>query len=125
ARRADPATRAGVRLTRGTPADQGRWGNRRPLSTVSLAVGRARSRLVLVKPDARADSDLIRAFARKEQQAADELYRRFAPRVFGLGMVMLGYAAQAEDLVQDTFVKVWRKCATYDAVRGWLDTWVL
>jgi len=80
---------------------------------------------VLVKPDAGADADLLRAFARKEQQAADELYRRFAPRGFGLGMVMLGNAAQAEDLVQDTFVKVWRKCATYDAARGSLDTWVL
>ena len=78
-----------------------------------------------MKPDAGADADLLRAFARKEQQAADELYRRFAPRVFGLGMVMLGNAAQAEDLVQDTFVKVWRKADSFDANRGSLDTWVL
>jgi RNA polymerase sigma-70 factor (ECF subfamily) len=78
-----------------------------------------------VTPDARSDTDLLRAFSRKEQAAADELYSRFAPRIFGLGMVMLGSGTQAEDLVQDAFVKVWRNCHTYDAARGSLDTWVL
>jgi RNA polymerase sigma-70 factor (ECF subfamily) len=73
----------------------------------------------------RSDPELIEAFARREPSAADELYRRFAPRVFGLGMVMLGNPGQAEDLVQDTFVKVWRKADTYEASRGSLDTWVL
>ena len=38
---------------------------------------------------------------------------------------MLGNASQAEDLVQDTFVKVWRKASTFDSARGSLDTWVL
>ena len=70
-------------------------------------------------------ADLIRSFARREPAAARELYERFAPRVFGLGMVMLGNAAQAEDLVQDTFVKVWRNAASFDAGRGSMDTWVL
>jgi RNA polymerase sigma-70 factor (ECF subfamily) len=73
----------------------------------------------------RPDTELMTAFARRDQGAADELYRRFAPRVFGLGMVMLGGAAQAEDLVQDTFVKVWRKAESFESARGSLDTWVL
>jgi RNA polymerase sigma-70 factor, ECF subfamily len=38
---------------------------------------------------------------------------------------MLGGAAQAEDLVQDTFVKVWRKADSFESARGSLDTWVL
>src|SRR5438477_9334922 len=67
----------------------------------------------------------MRTFARRDPAAAGELFDRFAPRVFGLGMVMLGSAAQAEDLVQDTFVKVWRKVDSFDASRGSLDTWVL
>jgi RNA polymerase sigma-70 factor, ECF subfamily len=67
----------------------------------------------------------MRAFARRDPSAAQEMYDRFAPRVFGLGLVMLGNPAQAEDLVQDTFVKVWRSVASYDAARGSLDTWVL
>lgn len=69
--------------------------------------------------------ELMRAFARRDSSAAEEMYGKFAPRVFGLGMVMLGNSAQAEDLVQDTFVKIWRNAASYDSQRGSLDTWVL
>ncbi len=70
-------------------------------------------------------ADLMRAFARRDPRAADELYARFAPRIYGLGMVMLGNAGHAEDLVQDTFVKVWRNAQAYDPSRGSVDTWVL
>jgi RNA polymerase sigma-70 factor (ECF subfamily) len=78
-----------------------------------------------MRRDDRSDSDLVRAFMARDEIAAEELYARFAPRVFGLGMVMLGSGAQAEDLVQDTFVKVWRKADSFDSTRGSLDTWVL
>lgn len=67
----------------------------------------------------------MRAFAAREPSAADALYRRFASRIYGLGIVMLGSDAAAQDLVQDTFVKVWRKADTYDLTRGKLETWVL
>jgi RNA polymerase sigma-70 factor (ECF subfamily) len=70
-------------------------------------------------------AELMRAFARRDPRAADELYARFAPRVYGLGMVMLGNPANAQDLVQDTFVKVWRNAQAYDPARGSVDTWVL
>src|SRR5690349_5393826 len=73
----------------------------------------------------RSDVELVRAFARRDGAAANELYRRFAPRIYGLGIVMLGNPGQAEDLVQDTFVKVWRKADSYEAARGSLDTWIL
>jgi RNA polymerase sigma-70 factor (ECF subfamily) len=70
-------------------------------------------------------ADLMRAFARRDPRAADDLYARFAPRIYGLGMVMLGNPGNAEDLVQDTFVKVWRNASSYDPSRGSVDTWVL
>lgn len=71
------------------------------------------------------DAALMRAFAEREPEAAGELYDRFASRVYGLGIVMLGGDAAAQDLVQDTFVKLWRSAARYDAARGKLETWVL
>jgi len=71
------------------------------------------------------DAALMRAFSARDAAAADTLYRRFASRIYGLGIVMLGSDATAQDLVQDTFVKVWRKADTYDVDRGKLDTWVL
>jgi RNA polymerase sigma-70 factor (ECF subfamily) len=74
---------------------------------------------------ARTNAELMRAFARRDPGAASELYARFAPRIFGLGMVMLGNGSQSEDLVQDTFVKVWRNAGSYDPGRGSVDTWIL
>jgi RNA polymerase sigma factor (sigma-70 family) len=72
-----------------------------------------------------ADRRLMRSFARRDPDAADALYRRFAARIYGLGLVMLGSDAAAQDLVQDTFVKLWRGADRYDHTRGALDTWVL
>jgi RNA polymerase sigma-70 factor (ECF subfamily) len=72
-----------------------------------------------------ADAALMRAFAGHEPGAAEELFDRFASRIYGLGIVMLGGDAAAQDLVQDTFVKLWRSAQRYDAERGKLETWVL
>ena len=72
-----------------------------------------------------ADQRLMRSFAARDPDAADTLYRRFAGRIDGLGLVMLGSDAAAQDLVQDTFVKLWRSADRYDRSRGKLETWVL
>jgi RNA polymerase sigma-70 factor, ECF subfamily len=71
------------------------------------------------------DSALMRAFAGRDPGAAEELYDRFASRIYGLGIVMLGNDAMAQDLVQDTFVKLWRSADRFDVNRGRLETWVL
>ena len=75
--------------------------------------------------DLDADQRLMRSFAARDPDAADTLYRRFAGRIYGLGLVMLGSDAAAQDLVQDTFVKLWRSAERYDRSRGKLETWVL
>lgn len=72
-----------------------------------------------------ADQRLMRAFAARDPGAAEALYGRFAGRIYGLGLVMLGNDAAAQDLVQDTFVKLWRSAERYDRSRGKLETWVL
>ncbi len=61
----------------------------------------------------------------RDVDAADQLYTRFASRIYGLGIVMLGNDAAAEDLVQDTLVKLWRNASAYDETRGKLESWVL
>src|SRR5437764_2893177 len=72
-----------------------------------------------------ADQGLMRAFAYGDGSAGERLYDAYASRIYGLGLVMLGNEASAEDLVQDTFVKLWRNAARYDPARGSLDTWIL
>ncbi len=75
--------------------------------------------------DRAADARLMAAFSAGDRRAAEELYRGFAPRILGLGNVMLGDQAGAQDLVQDTFVKLYRTAARYDVSLGRLDTWIL
>jgi RNA polymerase sigma-70 factor (ECF subfamily) len=47
-----------------------------------------------------------------------ELYRRYAGRVYGLGVQLLGDRGLAEELVQETFVRLWRNAPRFDPDRG-------
>lgn len=69
--------------------------------------------------------DWLRAIAEREDKAAfASLFRAFAPRIKGY-MIRLGCpAAQAEDLVQETFVGVWRKARLYDPTKAAAATWI-
>jgi RNA polymerase sigma-70 factor (ECF subfamily) len=75
--------------------------------------------------DPSSDQALMAAFVARDERAAGALYDRFASRVYGLGIVMLGNDHAAQDLVQDTFVKLWRTAARFDPERGRLETWIL
>jgi RNA polymerase sigma-70 factor, ECF subfamily len=71
------------------------------------------------------DAVLMAAFVRKEPDAARQLYDRLASRIYGLGLFLLRNATDAEDLVQDTFLKIWRTGSAFDPQRGSLDAWIL
>ncbi len=50
--------------------------------------------------------------------ALRELYRRFERRLYGLGIRLLGDPSLAEELVQETFVRLWRKAGQFDPGKG-------
>jgi RNA polymerase sigma-70 factor, ECF subfamily len=89
----------------------------------SQTLGKGRTRPDTVQRDA--DASLMVALLRKEPAAADALYNRYASRIYGLGLVLLRNKIDAEDLVQDTFLKVWRTGSRFDPSRGSLDIWIL
>ncbi|HEX4818065.1 MAG TPA: sigma-70 family RNA polymerase sigma factor [Nonomuraea sp.] len=60
-----------------------------------------------------------------DTQAATALVRRYQARVFGLARTIVGEAGLAEEVAQETFVRVWRHAAAYDARRGAVPTWLL
>ena len=70
------------------------------------------------------DSDLIRRVARRDANAFEALYRRYARPVFGLALRRLGDRMRAEDAVQETFAAVWRSARTYRPERGAGAPWL-
>jgi RNA polymerase sigma-70 factor (ECF subfamily) len=70
------------------------------------------------------EAQLIRRAQNGEREALGILVRRYQRRVFGLGMRFFGNADDAEDLVQDTFVRAWRGLDRFDVSRPFLP-WLL
>jgi RNA polymerase sigma-70 factor (ECF subfamily) len=52
------------------------------------------------------------------EMAFREVYRRYERRLYGLGLSLLGDAGLAEELVQETSIRLWRNAASFDPGRG-------
>jgi RNA polymerase sigma-70 factor (ECF subfamily) len=57
--------------------------------------------------------------------ALDQLYHRYVGRVFNLGVRLLGDRQLAEELVQETFLRLWRNAESFDPKRGSVAAFVL
>lgn len=55
----------------------------------------------------------------------EELVREHTPMAFAVAMRTVNDAAIAEDIVQESFLSVWRHARTYDRERGPLRAWLL
>lgn len=72
------------------------------------------------------EAALLLAVGRGDRdRALPELYRRYERRLFGLGVRLLGDAGLAEELVQETFLRVWRTADRFDPDRGTVTAFVL
>jgi RNA polymerase sigma-70 factor (ECF subfamily) len=70
-------------------------------------------------PDTVTDAELLLAVGSGDrQEPMRELYRRYAARIYGLGVQLLTDRGLAEELVQETFVRLWRTGHRFDAERG-------
>ena len=68
---------------------------------------------------------LLGACAQGDQRALKLLYDREAPRLYGLALRILRQQAAAADAVQDAFLQIWQKAATFDPVRGNAEAWLV
>src|SRR5712691_11138801 len=71
------------------------------------------------------DASLVAAIAQGDSQALALLYERHARGVYSLAVRLLSDGPAAEEVVQETFVKLWRQPASYQANRGRLLPWLL
>jgi len=71
------------------------------------------------------DGDLARRLKAREPQAMSDLYDRYGRLAYSLIYRVVRNAAAAEDLVQETFLRVWNRAQSFDQQRGALGPWIL
>ena len=71
------------------------------------------------------DADLVARLQRRDPQALAELYDRYGRLAYSLILRIVRDAAIAEDLVQETFLRVWNRAQGFDAEKGSIGPWLL
>jgi len=77
--------------------------------------------------DAARDDDvaLVESVGRGDSRALEVLYERLSRGVYSVAVRLLADTSAAEEVVQETFLKLWRQPAAYQPQRGRLLPWLL
>jgi RNA polymerase sigma-70 factor (ECF subfamily) len=71
------------------------------------------------------DPDLAARIKRRDPQAMADLYDRYGRLAYSLILRIVRDREMAEDLVQETFLRVWTRAQAFDSKRGALGPWLL
>lgn len=70
------------------------------------------------------DAEYVRKAGEGDTLAASTLVRRHLPRMVGLARRMLNDAAEAEDVAQEVFLRVWREAPKWRPGAAKFETWM-
>ena len=71
------------------------------------------------------DVELLHAVARGDEAALARLYDSYRVILFGLLVRILNSREEAEDVLQDVFIQIWRRAKDFDEKRGRPFTWLV
>jgi len=77
------------------------------------------------EPSQISDDDLLHAVARGDETALGACYDRYRLILFGLILRILHDREEAEDVLQEAFLQVWRRAGDFDEARGRAFTWLV
>ncbi|MBK8955194.1 MAG: sigma-70 family RNA polymerase sigma factor [Saprospiraceae bacterium] len=72
-----------------------------------------------------AEFEFVERLKSGEREAFSELYDRYGKAIYGVILEITKSEPDAENLVQDTFVKIWRSIQHYEPSKGRLYTWII
>jgi RNA polymerase sigma-70 factor (ECF subfamily) len=71
------------------------------------------------------ESQLLARMGAGDREAFRELYARYSRPLYSLAVRLVGDAGEAEEQLQDAFVKIWQNAAAYDARKSRPFTWAV
>lgn len=69
--------------------------------------------------------EVIMGLKAKDKKAVEHLYDKYSPALYGLVFRMVHSEAVAQDILQDSFIKIWNNGASYNEQKGSLFTWMI
>ncbi|MBO0950073.1 RNA polymerase sigma factor [Fibrella forsythiae] len=71
------------------------------------------------------ESVLVDQLLKRDDKAFQWLYEHYSAALYGVLLKIVREEEQAQDLLQDVFVKIWNNLSSYDTQKGRLFTWML
>src|SRR5688572_6409074 len=71
------------------------------------------------------EEELVQGLKNRQQDTLRYVYDNYRPALHGVIFHIVRSQEIAEDLLQETFVKIWNNINTYDRTKGRLYTWML
>ena len=71
------------------------------------------------------EHDLVASLRKKDDEAFSYLYEHYSGALYGVIKQIVGDAELSNDVLQESFVNIWRRIDSYDETKGRLFTWML
>jgi len=71
------------------------------------------------------EAELIQAIRQKQKIGSEALYNMYSASLFGVIIRIVQDEDLAEDLLQETFIKIWNSFDSYDEKKGRIFTWMV
>jgi len=81
--------------------------------------------LLTARGDAPAEALLISRMANGDHAALDELYALYSDALYSLALRMTGEQRDAEEILQDSFVRIWKRARSFDPAKSRPFTWAV
>ncbi|CAG5069646.1 ECF RNA polymerase sigma factor SigK [Dyadobacter sp. CECT 9623] len=72
-----------------------------------------------------AEHQLVHLLKSNNREAFEFLYDNYSPSLYGVILKVVKSEETAADVLQDTFLKIWKNIDTYHSEKGTLFTWIL
>ena len=69
--------------------------------------------------------ELVASLRKKDEEAFGYLYEHYSGALYGVIKQIIGELELSNDVLQETFVNIWRRIESYDENKGRLFTWML